>query len=255
MRDRDLPELPAEAVLEGRLRRVVSVLDWVLFACAMAFGVGTLLSLVEIRERLASLEAPVAAEVDPEVSPSPSPHLPERLGFAEGMLAVAGAEVAALEEAVADARVWRVVRAMDVLARTEGCRACTAWGLTGRWGASPTVMAEAILLAADAHGVDPLDLVAISWRESRFDPRARGDTHLGDLVLSCGPTQVRVDFPGRPGCDSLADPEFAFDWTARRLASLRGRDGRLRLYRWNGSERYEVEVRRDVELMRSALGG
>ena len=159
-----------------------------------------------------------------------------------------GIEVVFVEVPPPVDRVPALVDAIEALARAEDCGRCDAHGLTRRVG-GPVALAEAVLLAADAHGIDPLVLLAIAWRESRFDPAARGDAHLGGRTLSCGITQVRIDIRGRPTCEELADVAFALDWTADHL--MRG--DRMRLERWNG-DAYALRVFGDVDRIRREVG-
>ena len=174
--------------------------------------------------------------------------------YVEDLLGTDDAEMMALVELTSDARVWRIVQAMNVLATQEDCADCTIGGLTKRWGGTPSLMAEAIVKASDRHGIDPLILVDFAYKETRFDPRAKGDTDRGDLVMSCGPTQVRVDFPQRPSCEQLQDVEFAFDWSAKHIAQMQTINGRLRLVGWNGAPSAELATWRNVDYMRREVG-
>ena len=169
---------------------------------------------------------------------------------AEALLRLDDAEATELEQALWGVRIRRVVAAMAVLARREVPSNLRT--LLRRWGTEPVELASVILMAADRHDVDPLLLVAIAWRESRFRANAKGD-HRDGRIRSCGMTQIRVDFPGRPSCDELMDVEAAVLWSAEHLAGARREDGTLVLARWNGRD-YENRVWRDVDAMRTLAG-
>lgn len=170
---------------------------------------------------------------------------------AAGLLRLDADEAATLEEALWDVRMRRVISAMAVLAQREAPYDLPR--LLRRWGTDPVRLASAILAASDRHDLDPLLLVAIAWRESRFQASAKGDYRDG-TVRSCGMTQVRVDFPARPTCEELLTAEYAVRWSAKHLAAMRDLDtGVLALAGWNG-QRYENDVWRDVDAMRFKAG-
>jgi hypothetical protein len=79
--------------------------------------------------------------------------------------------------------------------------------------------------------VDPVD-IAIIWRfESGFRWAAQGDGGV-----SCGPTQIRTDYEGRPSCEELmTDPSVGLEWTAHKLVDLRLEYGVVRIDRYNGA--------------------
>lgn len=158
-----------------------------------------------------------------------------------------------VEEALAaglhDLRVRRVVGAMALLA--EGEPPGDLRTLLRRWGTDPSSLAEVIVMAADRWEIDPLVVTAMAWRESRFRPGALGD-HRDGAPRSCGITQIRTDFPGRPTCERLMDVNFALLWTTERLAASRDAQGRVALSAWNGGG-YETDVWRDVDWIRSRL--
>lgn len=108
--------------------------------------------------------------------------------------------------------------------------------LMRRWdGQDSHTVADAIVHAARKHNIDPMLLVAISWKESKFRVKAYGD-HLKGKPRSCGPTQIRVTVPNRPTCEQLVEsPYFAFDWTAGFLQTFpRRKGGGLDMVGWNG---------------------
>lgn len=149
-------------------------------------------------------------------------------------------------------RVQKVIRAMEAIAQTEWPQ--DLGKLLDRWGEGylPQDWAEFIVDNAAAHAIDPLLLTAIVWKESKFKVGSLGD-HRGGKARSCGPTQVRIDYKGRPSCQQLLDPDFALGWTARHLASFTGKcGGRICLKRYNGGD-YEVKVWRDTDLMRRSI--
>jgi hypothetical protein len=119
-------------------------------------------------------------------------------------------------------------------------------------GTNPHSLSAIITKWSHVYAVDPLLLVAIAWRESRFDPNQKGDK-LGDRFRSCGWTQVRTDFRGRPTCSQLMDPDFAMGWTANFLTEItRACGGRVCLTRYNAGD-YERLVWRDVDWLRRNL--
>lgn len=64
--------------------------------------------------------------------------------------------------------------------------------------------------------------LAIARHETGFR-NLRGDHHLSDdgRGVSCGITQIRTDFEGRPSCDRLVrNPEYALEWTHNHLNRL-----------------------------------
>jgi hypothetical protein len=106
-------------------------------------------------------------------------------------------------------------------------------------------IAHAIKEAAVSYNVDPLLLVAIAWRESRFNQHALGDRRNG-VYRSCGMTQIRTDFTGRPDCDTLvSDYYLAFNWSAKFIS-----EGRLA--RYNGQE-YASAILQIAENIRGHL--
>jgi soluble lytic murein transglycosylase-like protein len=139
--------------------------------------------------------------------------------------------------------VVRVMRAMEILAATENTT-------TDKLMLDPERVAEAFVTHASEHNLDPLLLVAIAWSESRFRADAKGD-HLGGAPRSCGMTQVRTDFKGRPTCEALLDPDFAISWTAQYLVDT-SQKGKLQLNRYNGGD-YEVRIWRKVDWLKREL--
>lgn len=63
--------------------------------------------------------------------------------------------------------------------------------------------------------------LVIALHETGFR-NLRGDHHLGNGIgVSCGLTQIRTDFPGRPSCRTLlGEPMKALEWTANHLNRL-----------------------------------
>jgi len=104
---------------------------------------------------------------------------------------------------------------------------------------------------SDKYSVDPFDLLAMAWHESRFNPYAKGDCKDGKCI-SCGIIQINTRYKRRrPTCSEAMSPFTALNWAARELASLRDPEtGLLVLYRYNGGSKYEVKVRRTAELAR-----
>lgn len=192
---------------------------------------------------LAALRAVVAAR-------SPERDGPADRNVAEAMLVPDAEGAEALAAGLRDLRVRRTLSAMSLLASEEWPGDLDA--LMRRWGTRPVPLAETIVLAADRWDLDPLIVTAMAWRESRFRPAATGD-HMDGVPRSCGITQVRTDFPGRPTCERLMDARFALLWTVERLAAIRNDAGRLNLSRWNGGG-YERDVWRDVDWIRTTLG-
>lgn len=151
-----------------------------------------------------------------------------------------------------DFQVQKVTQAMEAIAQT-------VWPndlgeLLDKWGEgyAPQDWAEFIVDNAAAHSIDPLLLTAIVWNESKFKVGSLGD-HRGGKARSCGPTQVRTDFKGRPTCNQLLDPDFALGWTAEHVAKFAEKcNGRICLKRYNGGD-YEVRVWRDTDLMRRSI--
>lgn len=151
-----------------------------------------------------------------------------------------------------DNSVQQVEKAMSVIAQTEWPHDIDK--LLNHWGEGHSVeeWATYIVNTSRENRIDPLLLTAIVWQESKFKVRSLGDHHKGK-ARSCGPTQVRVDFPGRPTCEQLLDPEFALGWTARFVASFADKcKGRICLKRYNGGG-YEVKIWRNVDLMRRGI--
>lgn len=71
------------------------------------------------------------------------------------------------------------------------------------------------------HGPRSVPLV-IAMHETGFR-NLRGDHHLSEdgTPVSCGLTQIRTDFEGRPRCQDLLDnPRKALEWTANHLNRL-----------------------------------
>lgn len=148
--------------------------------------------------------------------------------------------------AVRARKVQAVRRAMEALALTEHT---TVERLTK----DPDAIARSIVEHADAYKIDPFVLVAIAWSESRFRTDAKGDM-LGGEYRSCGITQIRTDFKGRPTCEQLMDPHFALGWTASHLSATASTNGYLRLNRYNGGD-YEVRIWRKVDWLRREVQG
>ena len=249
---KNLPTLPSEAYLGGPSKLWVLACIVVGVMCMgsfVRFVVATTNRMAEIeREQAAVQEATALVPMLDTIDVTDSRH------YIEDLLATDNAELQAWEAVIDDARLTRVMLAMHTLAKREPCRDCNGVDLVRRWGGKPELFAEAILKASDAYRIDPLAMVAISWRETRFDVTALGDSKEGTSILSCGPTQVRVDFPGRPSCEQLQDAEFAMNWTAKKLDGMRDEFGRIRLTGWNGGRQYEIEVSRDVSWIREHLG-
>lgn len=88
--------------------------------------------------------------------------------------------------------------------------------------------------------IDPIDL-AIIWR---FESGLRYHV-VGDNGRSCGGMQIRTDIPGRPTCDQVSDPEFAFTWAAGKLTQIQERSGfyRVDLYNGGGSGAHRYGLR------------
>lgn len=152
-----------------------------------------------------------------------------------------------------DPRIQQVVQAMGTIAKTEWPHDIDK--LLGVWEEGYTVddWAAYFVRAADAHGVDPILLVAITWQEGKFKVRIRGDKKKGKY-RSCGPTQVRVDYPGRPSCQQLMDPDAALGWTASFLAArCKGQNDATCLRKYNPGRKYVRVVSRHLDLMRRSL--
>lgn len=78
---------------------------------------------------------------------------------------------------------------------------------------------------------------------------------MGDGGRSCGATQIRTDYKGRPSCQQLLNPVVAVDWTAKFLvnyAGCTGDTGHECLRKYNGGG-YSKRVWKDVMLMRGAI--
>ena len=149
-------------------------------------------------------------------------------------------------------RIHQVMQAMEAIAGTQAPYDIQKVLDTHGEKYSLEDWATIIVNAADKHKVDPLLLTAITWRESQFLAGTLGD-HKRGKARSCGPTQVRIDFKGRPTCKQLLDTEFALDWTAKFVASFPSKCGGCTcLNHYNGGK-YEVAVWRDVDLMRRSL--
>ena len=149
-------------------------------------------------------------------------------------------------------RLQQVHKAMQAIATTKWPHDLDK--LMRRWKQPYTSwdFARFFLKHADANGLDPLVLVAITWKESKFKAIVKGD-HLRGKARSCGCTQVRTDIKGRPKCAQLLDPDFAIGWTAKHLARFPGLcKGVLCLNKYNRGE-YEVKIWRTVDFMRRAL--
>jgi len=132
-----------------------------------------------------------------------------------------------------DEQVMRVHTAMTYIAEDPKGRYSLDF-LMRKWGQDSFLMADAIVKGARAHDVDPLILVSVAWIESKFRVVAKGD-HLGGAPRSCGPTQVMIVFKGRPTCDQLMDPYFAYEWTAGHIKNWpRRRDGSIDMTKYNG---------------------
>lgn len=103
-------------------------------------------------------------------------------------------------------------------------------------------LSESILEVAQWHRIDPMVLVALSGRESLYDPKATHDQGRG-----CGILGIRHDFKNRPTCKQLLQVEYSLQWTAVWLAKSRDKNnGWIDLSRWNGKD-YELRVWRDVD--------
>lgn len=86
----------------------------------------------------------------------------------------------------------------------------------GTRGLQPEVHATAAIEAAHLYGLDPVELVALAWEESRF----RSD--LVSVRGACGATQVNPKFVRGIDCDDLRDVRTAYligalVWTRWRL--------------------------------------
>ena len=164
----------------------------------------------------------------------------------------AHAEVQVEVQGIYYERLHRVHEAMEAVAETKWPHDLQKLMRRWRQPYSSWDFAEMFLKHADANGIDPLVLVAITWQESKFKAVVKGD-HLRGKARSCGCTQVRTDIRGRPKCTQLLDPDFAIGWTAKHLAGfVRRCKGKLCLNKYNRGE-YEVKVWRTVDLMRRAL--
>ena len=151
-----------------------------------------------------------------------------------------------------EARIVKVVQAMEAIAQTESPQGLRK--LLEVHGEPYTAedWAGFIVDRAEENGLDPLVLVSIVWKESRFSAWVEGDRKKG-RARSCGATGVRTDYKGRPTCKQLMDPNFAIGWTAQHLAKFPGAcDGDLCLSRYNGGK-YEVRVWRTTDWMRRQL--
>lgn len=159
----------------------------------------------------------------------------------------AESDIDRLEELARQVRQAQIVNALLVLGRTEH----DDLDRLQKWGLTVESLAEMTLRHAEAHGLDPLLLVAIAWKESRFIPTKEGD-HRKGRPRSCGITGVRTDYPGRPTCAELKNPDFALGWTATFLAATKKADGQLNLSKYNGGQ-YEALVWRTVDWLRSSI--
>lgn len=127
--------------------------------------------------------------------------------------------------------------------------------LVRRWGQRPNYswdVAGLIVTYANEFNLDPFDLLAMAWQESRFNPSVHGDCWQ-NRCISCGIVQINTRFKrGRPTCRQALIPRVSLRWAAARLDSLRDpkQDNRLILYRYNGGLSYEIKVRRTAELAR-----
>jgi len=135
----------------------------------------------------------------------------------------------------------QVLRAMSLLAESENTT-------PEKLMPDPAAVARAVQDQAEEKQLDPLLLLAIAWTETRFKVNMKGD-YLNGKPRSCGITQVRTDFHGRPTCNQLLDPAFALGWTANQLNLIADDAGRVRLNRYNGGD-YEVRVWRLVDWLR-----
>lgn len=113
------------------------------------------------------------------------------------------------------------------------------------WDQDSYQIADAILRGAKANKVDPLVMVALAWRESNFYLKAKGDKKDGKF-RSHGPTQVRVDFKGRPTMEQLQNPYFAFEWSAKYIKA----NG---LASWNGRTQAKAVQERADKLRQTLL--
>jgi len=174
------------------------------------------------------------------------------LTYPEIDLEAQGAEdlLEGLREQVYGVRMEEVRQMMQILARGEHYSLDTL--VRKHWKTDPDLLVRIILEEADRHDLDPLLLVALAWKESRFNPKARGDKK-GEVRVSCGWTQVRTDFKDRPTCEKLMNPRVAMAWTAKRLARTKKLcGGEVCLAYYNGG-RYESKVWRLADRVRRAL--
>jgi len=157
-------------------------------------------------------------------------------------------------ESFDDIRVREVYYGMQGLTTTEYPRTLERYMV--RWGEDPNYgwdIAAMIVRYSDEYGVDPFDILAMAWHESRFNPSVQGDCNKYGTCVSCGIIQINTRFKnGRPSCTQAKQPSIAFRWAAKQLSSLRDpeQDNRLVLYKYNGGPKYEVKVRRTAELAR-----
>lgn len=133
-----------------------------------------------------------------------------------------------------------VLQAMKVLAKTDKTT-------PEKLMADPRKVAQIIVDQATAARVDPLLLTTIAWTETRFRTNLKGDHGR-----SCGITQVRTDFKGRPTCEQLLDPAVAFAWTATHLNEISDTGGKIQLDHYNAGK-YEVRIWRTVDWLRRQL--
>ena len=151
-----------------------------------------------------------------------------------------------------EARIQRVILAMEAVAATE--QPYDLYVLLDYLDQDYTAydLARIIQYHADENDVDPLVLTAIAWKESRFRIKNFGDYRRGKPI-SCGWTQIRTDYKGRPTCKSLMDPFVAMGWTAKHIAKFpKWCKGKMCLRKYNGGD-YEVKIWRTADQMRRAI--
>lgn len=145
-----------------------------------------------------------------------------------------------------DSVLARWALAMDALAQSDHV---SIRRLERRYGWSPLELVTPAIVYGALYHVPPEVLVSMAWWESRWNPKA-----VGDGGVSCGLTQVRTDYEGRPTCKALQDPAYAIEWTAKRLDAQRDDEGHLQISRYNGAGpgavRYEVRIWRTANLLR-----
>lgn len=218
------------------------------FALLLALVSGAVELAEFVQEPSASATTSPNVKRPPERKPAEQTTPQETPGSPVKIEAEAPVFVGECEERVSEGRSQAcIVYAMDRLAQTERTGLARLSRRRPR-SAKPLAIAREV----EAPSADGFLLLALSWRESRWNARA-----VGDQGRSCGLTQVRVDFPGRPACaDLVQDWRSAVRWAERKLTGFTAPTGLLRLYRYNGSgdgaERYENEVWRANHLLRTS---